>query len=95
MFPWKCFSSTKWVKKQGNKKRELVNLICSHVPMEIFLFYKMGKEARKSKESCYVEEEVLVLMHSPEVRVRNDFRFMPLGVPPSEEHTCIGTSPTT
>jgi hypothetical protein len=68
--------------------------------MEIFLFYnKMGKKQGNKKSSCYVKGErgSLVLMCSPEVEVGNDlrFRFMPLGVPPSEERTRTGTSLTT
>jgi hypothetical protein len=29
-----------------------LNFPCSHVPMEIFLFYEMGKKTWKTKESC-------------------------------------------
>jgi hypothetical protein len=28
---------------------ELPNVICSHVPMEIFLFYETGKKQKKRK----------------------------------------------
>ncbi len=34
--------------------RELPNFICSHVPMEIFLFDKMGKKGGNEKRVVYV-----------------------------------------
>jgi len=66
------------------------NFICSHLPMEIFLF---KKESRKLKESCLRKGRFLyscVLL-----RYRNTIRLTPLSAPPSGEHTCVGTSPAT
>ncbi len=34
--------------------RELPNLICSHIPMEIFHFYEMGKKQGNQKRVLYV-----------------------------------------
>jgi hypothetical protein len=31
------------------------NFICSHVPMEIFNFYKMGKKQRNKKRVVYIK----------------------------------------
>jgi hypothetical protein len=72
---------------------ELPNFTCSHVPMEIFLFYKMGKKWGNKKESClcngrFPYECVLL-------RFGDTLGLMPLGAPPSREHTRMGTSATT
>jgi hypothetical protein len=52
--------------------------------MEIFLFYKRGKELGNKKRVGFVKGSS-VLVHSPEVWEH----------PPSREHTRMGTSPTT
>jgi hypothetical protein len=41
---------------------------CSHVPMEIFLFYQMKKKRGNKKKKKLCKREVPLLMHFPKVR---------------------------
>jgi hypothetical protein len=46
---------------------ELAQFLCSHVPMEIFLFLPNEKEAKEIKRELFIKGEVPILVHSPEV----------------------------
>jgi hypothetical protein len=48
---------------QGNSP----NFICSHVPMEIFLFYQMRKRQGNKKRVVLRKGEVPILMNFPKV----------------------------
>ncbi len=87
---------------------ELPNLICSHVPMEIFLFYKTEKKQENQKRvslykgrSRYTYGRVgLYKGRFPYswvlLRFENTLELTPSSAPPSREHTCMRTSsPTT
>jgi hypothetical protein len=63
------------------------NFICSLVPIEVFLFYKMGKKQGNNKKSCLRKGEVLLRFGNALGRL-----IMPSGAPPTEEHTRMGTS---
>ncbi len=56
-------------------------------------FLQNGKEVRKSKESCLQKGRFPYLCVL--LRFENTLWFMPLDGPPSGEHTCTRTSPTT
>ncbi len=55
-------------------------------------FLQNGKEARQSRESCLQKGKFPYLCVL--LRFENTLQFMPLGGPPSGEHTCTRTSPT-
>jgi hypothetical protein len=62
--------------------------------MKIFVLYKTGKRLEIKREFVYGRggshySSVLLLMFG------NTLGLTPSGVPPSREHTCTGTSPTT
>ncbi len=56
-------------------------------------FPQNGKEARKPKEICLQKGRFPYLCVL--LRFENTLGFMPLGGPPSGEHSCTRTSPTT
>jgi hypothetical protein len=60
--------------------RKLPNFICSHVPMEIFLFYESGKNLGNQNRVCLRKG-------------RFPYLCVLSGGPPSRECTCAGTSP--
>jgi hypothetical protein len=72
--------------------RELPNLICSHVPMEIFLLYEMGKKQGNQKRALLRKGRFLysyVLL-----RFGNTLRLTLSSATPSGEHAHMGTSLT-
>jgi hypothetical protein len=67
--------------------------MCSHVPMEIFLFYETGKKPGNKKRVVYVRRDSRTHVFSWGSGTPLDSR--PQFAPPSREHTRMGTSPTT
>jgi hypothetical protein len=70
---------------------ELPNLICSHVPMEVFLFYERGKKKGKSKEGCLQKGRFLYLCVL--LMFRNTLGFMPSGCPSLKRTHSYGNLP--
>jgi hypothetical protein len=74
----------------------LPNFICSHVPMEIFLFYKTGKKPGNQKKSCLHKGRNGRFLYSCILlRFQNTLGIMSSGAPPSRERTHMTTSPAT
>jgi hypothetical protein len=48
--------------------RELPNFTCSHIPMEIFLFYERGKKQGNQKRELFMLwEDLPIFVCSPEI----------------------------
>ncbi len=70
-----------------------LTFICSHVPMELFLFYEMRKKGGNKKRVVLCKGRFLyscVLL-----KFGNTLDLMPSSAPLSGECTCTGNSPTT
>ncbi len=68
-----------------------LNFICSHVPMEIFIFYEMKKKGGNKKR--VVLHKGRFLYSCVLLKFGNTFDLMPSSAPPLGECTLIGTSP--
>ncbi len=70
-----------------------LDFICSHVPMEIFIFYEMKMKGGNKKR--VVLHKGRFLYSCVLLKFGNTFNLMPSSAPPSGECTRTWTSPTT